>query len=103
MVARPNLAELADHLHHRDEYDVLYREWSALTHASDLVRQIITAPGTLSLRRLRETELFNEVVVFAVNFAVRGTKAVLVYYRPLEEPAWREWYKREVQGLLARF
>ena len=98
-----NLAELAEHLDHLDEYDILYREWSGLTHASDLGPQIIAGPSTLALRRLRDTELFDEVVSFAVNFAVRGTRMALLYYRPLEESAWREWYKREVQGLYARF
>ena len=97
-----NLAELAEHLGHLDEYDVLYREWSGPTHASDLGRQIITGPSTVALRRLRDTETFNGTVSFAVNFAVRGTRAVLLYYRPAEEPAWREWYKREVRDPYAR-
>lgn len=98
-----NLAELAEHLEHLDEYDVLYREWSGPTHASDLGRQIITGPSTIAFRRLRDPESFNEVMSLAVNFAVRGSRIVLLHYRPAEEPAWRECYNREIRGPYARF
>jgi hypothetical protein len=98
-----NLAELAEDVGHLDEYDVLYREWSGPTHACDLGRQVITRPGTITFRRLRAPEEFNGVLSYAVNFAVRGSRMVLLYYRPGEERAWKEWYNREVRGSYARF
>jgi hypothetical protein len=53
-----SLAELAEHLGHLDEYDVLYREWSGPIHASDLGRQVITGRGTIGFRELRAPEEF---------------------------------------------
>jgi hypothetical protein len=98
-----NLADLAAQVGYAAEYDVLYREWSGPTHASDLSRQIITGRGTIAFRRLRDPEMFNKVISFAVNFAVKGTRAVLLHYRPEEERAWAAWYVREVRDPLRRF
>jgi hypothetical protein len=98
-----HLSALAERLDHLDEYDLLYREWSGPTHAVDLGRQVVAPPGRIALRRLRDTELFGEVVSYAVNFAVRGTRLVLLHYRPGEEPAWRAWYNREVRRPYGRF
>ncbi len=98
-----NLADLAQRVGFLAEYDVLYRDWSGPTHASDLSRQIITGRGTVALRRLRDPEMFNKVISFAVNFAVKGTRAVLLHYRPEEERAWAAWYVREVRDAYLRF
>jgi hypothetical protein len=99
----PNLSALAEHLGELSRYDGLYRDWSGPTHGCDFNRQVITGRGTVAFRKLRDAEGFNFVVSFAVHFAVKGTREVLLHFRPGEEAAWGEWYDREVKGPYAQF
>ena len=37
------------------------------------------------------------------RFALDATRATLLFYRPAEEPAYNEWYRREISESLRRF
>jgi hypothetical protein len=101
-----NRAQLADAVGRMKEYNVLYRSWSEVTHASADMENVLKKKGTgdvIMIRRLRHPDGFNQVVSFAIDFAVNATGVVLRFYRPEEEKVWARWYWNEIRDRARRF
>lgn len=91
-----DLPALARHLKRRGQYEVLYRYWSRVAHAQDLLSFIArTAKGEPSIGRLRDPSLIKEVASYAASFILGATRLVLGKFRPGEDLS--KWYKREVR------
>ena len=71
---------LAEHLGvpHPYEYLLLYRSWSEAAHATNVTFQF--GNGVDGLRALRTPVHFSSSVTFAIDFLVRGMRAVLTHY-----------------------
>jgi len=66
---------------HPYEYDLLYRHWSEATHGTDVTWQWqFVGEHGLRFRPLRSAQHFSPSVTFAVDFLLRGMKAVLTHY-----------------------
>lgn len=83
-----NLRALAQHLNRGAQYDFLYRYWSRIIHAQDLLSFIEDG-------RLRDPSQLKGVAMFASSFLLRATRLALQKFRPGEDIA--PWYKREVR------
>ncbi len=98
-----NLYELCQHLQHVSIYDVLYRKWSSISHATDYEQfaQADTS-GTTFVRPLRDPSgVLNdigEVSVYAANFMLMATRMLLETYRSGEERNFAEWYRDNVRA-----
>lgn len=91
-----NLQKLARHLGRPAQYDVLYRQWSTVSHAGDFSPFIAPAPpGQKAIRGLRDLASTNEVTTFAATFLIDATRLLIDKFHPGE--TWGDWYMREVR------
>jgi Family of unknown function (DUF5677) len=92
-------AQLAAKVGRTKDYNVLYGVWSGVVHAGAELEDLLKEGknGEVLIRRLRHPDGFNQVVSFAVDFAVTATRRVLVFYRPAEEKVWAKWYRDEIR------
>lgn len=93
-----NVEQLAKHLDMKAVYERLYREWSAIHHATEPARFISTTKNKRqAIRPLRDPSQIEMVADFAEVFMVYATSLILRKFRPGEEKAFAEWYLREVK------
>lgn len=86
-----DLAALAQRVNMRATYDILYREWSRVTHGQDLLAFIDrTSEGESALGRIRNTERLKEVSSFAASFLLGATRQTVGKFRPGETLGY--WY-----------
>lgn len=91
-----NLRELARHLGRPAQYEVLYRQWSTISHAEDFFPFIAPAsPGKTGIRGIRDVAATNEVTTFAASFLIHATRLLINKFHPGE--TWVNWYIREVR------
>lgn len=91
-----NLAELAKHRRRYAQYQLLYRSWSSVTHATSPQRFITrTASGSPGVWSLRNAGQFHDSAMYAANFMLSATSLVLNKHRKTE--GHKEWYMREVR------
>lgn len=93
-----NLEQLAQHLNRRAQYDILYRQWSSVSHAQDVSRFIrrIISPDPI-IRVLRDPSDLREVANFAATFILAATYLLLGKFRPNEKSSLATWYINEVR------
>lgn len=93
-----SLRELASRLNYRARYDLLYRWWSNIAHASDLSRFITkTKGGKGAIRPLRSVDELAQLAGFAAWIMLEAKTMVLEKFRPEEGSRIAEWYVREIQ------
>jgi len=93
----PNLRELARTVERGAQYDVLYRQWSTITHATDVSHYLTrTANGTPAFKPLRNAEELRTISAFAASFILNATRKALSKFRPGEEASLKSWYLREI-------
>lgn len=94
-----NMHQMARRFRSEARYEVLYRKWSSVAHASDFSRVVIASPaGPGTIRRLRDPDLLGEVMQFAPLFLLRATHLMIRKFRPGELPSFGSWYRSEVRG-----
>ena len=100
-----NLERLATHVGGPACYDILYREWSEMTHVEGSIYQLFMTGEEVEpvMRRVRDPSEFDTVVALAVTFALRATRLILGFFRAEELPAFGSWYVREVRETFLRF
>lgn len=93
-----NLHQLARRFRSEAQYEVLYRKWSSVAHASDFSRVVRASPaGLRTIRRLRDPDLLGEVMQFAPLFLLRTTHLMIRKFRPGELTNLGNWYLSEVR------
>ena len=91
-----NLRALARHLEREAEYQILYRQWSSVSHGHDLSRFLAkSSDGDPGFRSLRDPSSIREVAGHAASFILRATRLVLGRFRPGEDLS--RWYAAEVR------
>jgi hypothetical protein len=93
-----SLEGLAKELGRNVEYEVLYRQWSGLSHATDIVTgRMLGKKGETRILQLRYPVGVEHVFTFAVTFALRAFRAVLRDCDPPKLNELRSWYLDEMQ------
>lgn len=94
------LEQLANTLGRGDEYQKLYRYWSAVSHAGDLSRFLsVTSADAPAFQPLRDPTQVAEIASIASMIILRATRRMIARYRPTETRSLQEWYRREIRSL----
>ena len=74
----PKIQQLAYRLNHHVQYDFLYRQWSAVSHAKDFSEFIaVDSTGESGIRGIRDAGSLQEVSLFAATFMVEATRILI--------------------------
>jgi hypothetical protein len=80
------------------QYDILYRQWSTITHAGDLSRYLMrTAEGAPAFKPPHNAEDLKVVSQYAASLILDATIKTLRKFRPGEEASLGSWYLREIR------
>jgi hypothetical protein len=80
-------------------YDLLYRSWSSVMHATDASRFLSqTSDGAAAFQQIRYPENLKDYTWLAVNFVVISTGMMIQKFRPGENLS--PWYNTEVKARL---
>jgi hypothetical protein len=91
-----NLRSLAEKMHRGGQYELLYRQWSAVAHAQDFQTLIAPTPvGNAVIRRFRDPELMRDVSRQSPRFILDATRLAMRKFRPKE--SLKKWYISEVR------
>jgi hypothetical protein len=89
--------KLAAHLKRGAIYEMLYRHWASISHASDLSHFLAKKNnGTPALNPIRNHEELIMVTGLACTFILEATRLALSKFRPGEMNSLRRWYITEV-------
>jgi hypothetical protein len=92
------IQSLARTLKHGAQYELLYRQWSGISHAEDLSHFLTRgAEHKAAFRPLRNHQQMHEVVRNASQLALEATRMMLGKYRHGEEKSIARWYASEIQ------
>lgn len=92
------LRELARHLNRGAQYEILYRSWSSITHATDISRILTsTKDGFPAFNPIRNHAELKQVSKLASTFMLDATKKTLGKFRSGEMASLKRWYKREAR------
>lgn len=93
-----NIEGLADYLNYQSLYNVVYRDWSNLTHASDVITGHLAPSDSRfgAFYQIRMGRDVNQVAVFAITLANLIYHSVIKYYAPEREVEYFEWYRTEI-------
>lgn len=97
----PNTDDLSKKMRRHAQYTYLYRRWSSIAHAEDLLHAVVVdSGGHAGVRRLRDPREGQQVAVCAAHYILHATLATLRKFRPGEERSTAQWYRREVKNPL---
>jgi hypothetical protein len=89
--------KLAVHLRRGAIYEMLYRHWANISHASDLSHFLAkNNDGTPALNPIRDHEELIMVSEMASTFMLEATRLMISKFRPGEIDSLRRWYINEV-------
>jgi hypothetical protein len=92
------LRELARSVGDGALYDILYRQWSHVTHAANVSRFITKGnENKMAFQPLRRPDDIAQVTKFSASFMLDATRNLLGKFRPGEENNFRAWYITEVR------
>jgi hypothetical protein len=91
-------------LHLRSEwYEVLYRQWSGIVHATDLLAgKIKTTGGKTLIQKMRYPGGVEEVYTFTIPIALKVYQKILEQFAPSKIPVFLDWYESEVRDFYLR-
>ena len=100
----PDLRSLViEHLPHRvPDYDLLYRSWSAMSHAQDPTDVVTVHDGTVAFWPIRYVPDLAFVARMAASDALSVTRTLIRKYRPDEGASVAKWYGQDLKPLLDR-
>jgi hypothetical protein len=94
-----NLRDLAHQVSKEGYYDLLYRDWSSVTHATDLSRFLTkTSGGGGGFHPLRYPENLKNYTWLAISFLCIAMGMMIQKFRPGED--FSRWYNAEVKERL---
>lgn len=93
-----SLEDLARRLDMEMDYQLLYRRWSSVVHAGDLMRFLIRSKDGNHFNPLRDSQELKEVAHTAAVYLLRATRFMIHKYRAGENLT--PWYLREIRPLL---
>lgn len=94
-----NLRDLAISLRRGAEYEILYRQWSAIAHGHDVSRFIAPrdTAGEASIYSLRNAKELLQIALYAASYMLDATRALILRFRPGEGDSLARWYVSEVR------
>jgi hypothetical protein len=98
----PNdLRSLADRMKHGGQYELLYRKWSATSHAENMLHFLDrTESGDQAVRRMRDPQNIREIAYYSASFSLSATRLILSKLHPGEDIS--SWYKRDIRPRLIK-
>jgi len=79
-------------------YQILYRRWSGVVHATDVITGKISGrDGETEIHQLRWPGGVESVYTFSVSLALRTYRHLIAATMPDKQPVMRDWYAREVR------
>lgn len=91
-----NIQQLAQQLKRGSQYDILYRQWSRLAHAQDLIPYMDrTTAGESAIKRLRQPGEIKEIASFSATFILDAINLMVKSYRRGEDI--KDWYINSVR------
>ncbi|HEY0152591.1 MAG TPA: DUF5677 domain-containing protein [Longimicrobium sp.] len=80
------------------QYELLYRQWSAVAHGDVSQRQLGTVEGAPAVRPFRSGGELSTCYVFAATYGLDAIRAILKIYRPEElNGSYPRWYSEKVR------
>jgi hypothetical protein len=100
----PNsLEELASKVGMIAWYEIFYRQWSGLVHATDLVGgKVKTTGGKTLIQKMRYPGGVEQVYVYSITIALQVYKKMLELFATSKIPVFLDWYESEVRDLYMR-
>lgn len=95
-----SVRELAIHLKHGAEYEVLYRHWSRVAHGYEDLAFQLDDDGDVAFCRIREHGNLLSVACLSASFMLEVVQDMIAKYRAGED--YRSWYVREIREGYAR-
>lgn len=94
-----NLRDLAISLRRGAEYEILYRQWSAIAHGLDVARFLAPrdTAGEASIYSLRNGKELPQIALYAATYMLDATRALILRFRPGERESLGRWYLRDVR------
>lgn len=94
-----NIRALARGVAKGEWYEILYRDWSTTSHASDPFRVLsIRKSGETAIRLFRTPEEFQRLASLALSVGVAAIRIVTDAYIPEMRPALAGWYLEKIQA-----
>jgi Family of unknown function (DUF5677) len=98
-----NLEELASKVGMVEWYEVLYRQWSGIVHATDLLSgKIKTTGGKTLIQKMRYPGGVEEVYTFTIPIASKVYQKILEQFAPSKILVFCDWYESEVKDFYMR-
>lgn len=88
---------MAEKLGYGDEYSILYRSYSDITHAGDYQEGIEILNGQANILDIRRPEEFHQVLRLTAGYMLRAIRLMTLRFRPDEEDNIGRKYQNEWQ------
>ncbi len=81
-------------------YQILYRQWSAVTHATDIITgKVLGNGGQTEILALRHPIGVESVYSFSVSLALKTYRLLMGHYDRPKLNVIRDWYIREIRDM----
>jgi len=99
-----SLRDLAVSLRRGAEYEILYRQWSAIAHGHDVGRFFVPSDtgGEASIYSLRNAKELPQIALYSASYMLDATRAIILRFRPGERESLARWYVRDVRTPLQK-
>jgi Family of unknown function (DUF5677) len=98
-----NLEELASKVGMIAWYEIFYRQWSELVHATDLLEGKVKTNGDkTSIQKMRYPVGVEHVYVNTITIALQVYEKMLKQFAPSKMPVFLDWYESEVRDFYKR-
>lgn len=95
-----SLEQLASRVGMPEWYQILYRQWSGVAHATDVITGKLSGrDGGTAIQQLRWPGGVEGVYNFSVSLALRTFRHLIAATVPEKQNEMRDWYIREVRPL----
>jgi len=84
-------------------YEILYRDWSGVVHATSIIQGKISPggePGVAALHQIRHPRDAQTVLAYALPVGVDLIRATIEHYCPERLSDFRGWYVREMREIM---
>ncbi len=93
-----NIKKLSEYLSRGGQYNLLYKQWSGVVHATDFAFIAPTGKkGEGAIKGLRDAKEIKNLYMYATTFLVTATKKMLTKFRPGEDGYFAKWYEKEIK------
>jgi len=95
----PNREQLADKIGLSGIYEVLYRNWSDVTHGTDVIKGKLSSPGKgqIEIVQIRFVKDVQTVTQNSLSLALQLFVSMIKYFAPNREKDFENWYASEIR------